>query len=112
MADGDRTKVGIQTWFTGGILAMAIAGTGTAVRLYTVLTVTQDALMVSSERQGAALETLAREMMQMRYDLSGVVSDRWHMTDMRFWAQELQRLNANVLVPKVEPVENVRSNGR
>jgi hypothetical protein len=100
-SDGSNTKVGLGTWFQGGILLAAVAGTVTVVTMASDLRHGLDMLTVRADQTQASVSKIENAVETLKYGLWEAGTDRWTGSDMRNWAFELQRANPTVAVPKV-----------
>jgi len=95
------TRIGVGTWFQGGILLAAVAGTATVITMASDLKHGLVALTERADVTQASIEKIEASVEALRYGLWEASNDRWTGSDMRGWAFELQRANPGVAVPKV-----------
>lgn len=99
--DDSKTRIGLNTWISGGILLAAIGGTGTVVKMASDLSNGLVALTMRADQTQASVEQIESAVESLRYGLWEAANDRWTGSDMTRWAFELQRANPQVAVPKV-----------
>jgi hypothetical protein len=110
-SDGSNTKIGLSTWFQGGILMAAVAGSATVVTIASDLRHGLVALADRADQTQVSLDKIENAVQDLRFGLWELKLDPWTGRDMRAFAFELQRSNPGLTVPKVEHADSQGGSG-